>query len=87
VLGEFGLRLVLEVVAGKAKAAAAQGWGGDRYVAWAKGKRTCVRTAVAMDTRQDTDELRLSLAAYANERKGTTVAGPPEGPLTFTTCG
>jgi hypothetical protein len=87
VLGEFGLRLVLEVVAGKARADAAQGWGGDRYVAWAKGDRACVRTAIAMDTRHDTDELRLALGAYATERKGTTVTGPPEGPLTFTTCG
>jgi hypothetical protein len=87
VLGEFGLRLVLEVVAGKDKSGAADGWGGDRYVAWAKGKQTCVRTTIAMDTSTDTGELRLALGAYARERKGTTVTGPVEGPLTFTTCG
>jgi hypothetical protein len=47
---------------------AAEGWGGDRYVAWKDGSRTCVRMDFVMDTPADTDELVRSLSAWARER-------------------
>ncbi len=84
VLGELGLLLVLSS-GGSAGAAAAQGWGGDRYVAWRDGKNTCVRTRISMDTLQDDAELRKALDALAGERDGVKVEG--KGPIVFTSCG
>lgn len=86
VLGEFGLAITLETVVGEGAGAAARGWGGDRYVAWTKGKQTCARTTIAMDTAKDVSELRSALRRFAQERKGTTITGPAAGPVTFTTC-
>ena len=86
-LGEFALALLLAEGADPATAArAAEGWGGDRYVAWADGERTCVRVAVATDSPDEAAELVAALASYADRRPGTTVEEGP-GPVTFTTCG
>lgn len=84
VLGELGLILVLNE-AGSSGVEAAAGWGVDRYIAWKDGDKTCVRTAVAMDTPKDTNELRASLNALAAKSKAVKVEGT--GPLTFTSCG
>ncbi len=84
VLGELGLLLVLNA-RGTDGRSAAEGWGGDRYVAWRDGKNTCVRTTVAMDSLQDDAELRRALDEIARERKGFKVEG--KGPITFTSCG
>jgi hypothetical protein len=86
VLGELGLLLVLNA-SGVSGRDAAAGWGGDRYVAWRDGDDTCVRVRIAMDTPQDTAELRAALARLRAARKGLTVSGPAAGPLVFTSCG
>lgn len=64
---------------------AAAGWGGDRYVAWDEGAKTCVRVDVVMDTPQDADELRSALNRWVNAHKGATLEGT--SPIRFTSCG
>lgn len=62
---------------------AAEGWGGDRYVAWRAGDRTCVRMEFVMDTAEDTDELVAALADWARRRSGSaTTSG-----TSLRTCG
>lgn len=62
---------------------AAEGWGGDHYVAWRDGGRTCVRMAFVMDTAKDTDELAAALAEWADDRSGTASASG----TSLRTCG
>lgn len=68
-IGELFLALLLrtELGAGEAQRAA-QGWGGDAYVAWEEGGRTCIRMDFVMDTPADTNELTRALAELAGER-------------------
>ena len=83
VLGELGLLLVLNA-AGTSGQRAAEGWGGDRYIAWEDGDETCVRVTVATDSPQDDAELRQALDRLARSRDGVQVTG--KGPLTLTSC-
>ena len=62
---------------------AAKGWGGDRYVAWRDGDRSCVRMDFVMDSPKETDELVKSLREWAAARKGSATAAGPS----LTTCG
>ncbi|HVL92675.1 MAG TPA: hypothetical protein VM264_04955 [Acidimicrobiales bacterium] len=62
---------------------AAQGWGGDRYVAWRDGERACVRMSFVMDTPRDADELEDALADWAAERPRSASASG----LSLRTCG
>jgi hypothetical protein len=87
VVGEFGLVLVMEDdLSERDLLRAAAGWGGDRYVAWEKDGRVCVRATVVMDTTKDTEELRKALESWADEHDGSSVAGPAVGPISFTSC-
>lgn len=76
--GEIGqLFLVLMLQAGiddDDALAAADGWGGDHYVAWKDAGRTCMRMDFVMDTPADTAQLSTALAEWAAERKGAAVA-------------
>ena len=85
VLGELVLRLVLQSSIDRPGAArAADGWGGDRYVAWFEGERLCVRAAVVMDTPADRNELVAALRRWADRHPGATV---DEGdPVILTRC-
>ncbi|MBW3616066.1 MAG: hypothetical protein KY439_12285 [Actinobacteria bacterium] len=88
VLGELGLLLFLrEGGLGDAAPGTARGWGGDRYVAWADGRRTCVRATIAMDTPDDGARLRRALERVAERRKGVSVGRGAQGPATVTSCG
>lgn len=89
VLGELGLLLFLREAVGDGAREASQGWGGDRYVAWVDGGRTCVRANVAMDTPDDARRLRRALERAADRDKGISVraAGPAPAPVTVTSCG
>ncbi len=87
VLGELGLLLFLRETLGDAAPAAARGWGGDRYVAWADGDRTCVRANIAMDTPDDSARLLRALDRTADRRKGVSVRSAGSGPVTVTSCG
>jgi len=88
VVGEFGLLLMFldtkrplsQPVADRA----AEGWGGDRYVAWDSGDKTCLRANFVMDTPTDTDQLVSALKDWASRQPAATVSG--SGPITLTTC-
>lgn len=84
VMGELVLLLVLNA-SGTSGQRAAEGWGGDRYIAWEDGDDTCVRVTIATDSPQDDAELRQALDRLARSRKGVQVTG--KGPLTMTSCG
>ncbi len=65
VLGERVLELVLARATDPATGRrAAEGWGGDRYVVWSAGGRTCLRWNLVMDTATDTAELVSALRAF-----------------------
>ena len=89
VLGELGLLLFLREAVGDGAREASRGWGGDRYVAWADGGRTCVRANVTMDTPEDARRLRRALERAADRDEGISVraAGAAPSPVTVTSCG
>ena len=84
VIGELVLLLILNST-GRSGEVAAEGWGGDRYIAWRDGDDTCVRINIAMDSPQDDAELRQALDRLARGREGVTVSG--RGPFVVTSCG
>jgi len=86
VLGEFVLSRVLAESAPDAEAAReADGWAGDRYVAWKTGKRMCVRATVVTDSDAEGAELAAGLRQWAGGHAGATV--DPAGPaVTFSRC-
>jgi hypothetical protein len=91
VFGEFGFILQLNGTPGLTQSdvlRAAAGWGGDRYVAWDEGSRTCVRVDTLMDTQRDVDELRAALAKWVARHPGSTLTGSGStgSPLRFTSC-
>ena len=90
VLGELGLLLVLaQELTRPEAAAAARGWGGDRYVAWRRGASSCVRASVVMDTPADTAQLVAALSAWAARSPGGAEVERATGtaPVRFTACG
>jgi hypothetical protein len=85
-LGEMGLMLILERLTPRPLTTAdvrdlAQGWDGDRYVAWDSGSQSCIRAAFAEDTQAHTARLAAALGAIP----GAAVTG--NGPVTVTLCG
>ncbi|MEA2614960.1 MAG: hypothetical protein QOE72_743 [Chloroflexota bacterium] len=92
VLGELGLRLLLEHAAATgairsadAEAAAAV-WHGDAYVTWTGGATACMRVALAAARGPDHLLLERPLAAYAARATGVSLADAPDM-LTVTSCG
>lgn len=85
VLGELGLLLVLDSQANRASAQrAATGWACDRYVTWARGRQTCVRWVIVMDTPADATELRSTLRPWLSANRNANVSGTD--PLVLTNC-
>lgn len=86
VFGEFGFIQQLENVITDQDTLlrAAAGWGGDKYVAWDEGSKTCVRVDAVMDTPQDADELRTALRQWVDRHSGATLEGT--SPIRFTSC-
>jgi hypothetical protein len=85
-IGQLTLSLMLaEVLDADYAEGAADGWGGDRYVAWQNGPNTCVRLVVDMDNPDENAELADGLADWALDRPGATIEGA--GPFTVTRCG
>lgn len=85
-IGQLFLSLMLRAELDDDEAAdAAEGWGGDHYVAWRDRNRTCVRMTFVMDTAKDTDELADALAKWARERSGAASASASGTSLR--TCG
>ena len=86
VVGELLLRFILARSRPREQARrAAAGWAGDRYVAWQTGKRTCVRTAVVLDSAVEAGELVAALRQWGVDHPGTTVDPGPSS-VTFTRC-
>jgi hypothetical protein len=92
VLGELGLRLLLEHAAatgavGDADAdAAMSAWHGDAYVAWTRPGLACVRVALAAAPGPAHLILHRVLAAHAARASGVTLDEAPDT-LTLTSCG
>jgi hypothetical protein len=53
---------------------AADGWGGDQYVAWRNGDESCVRFDMVMDSPKDQRELNTALRAWSRQHGSATVA-------------
>ena len=84
VLGQLNLLLMLTGVDNQTATQAASGWGGDRYVAWRDGDRTCIRSTIVMDNPEDNQQLGPALQKWAAARPAATVQGT--GPFTITSC-
>jgi hypothetical protein len=84
VVGEFGLRLLFRNL-GSVGRRGAEGWGGDRYVAWRSNGRPCVRARFVMDTPKDITELTTALRRWASDHDDATVT-PADGAVTLTSC-
>jgi hypothetical protein len=52
---------------------AAEGWGGDQYVVWQNGDKSCIRFDMVMDTPRDQRELNAGLRTWAKHHGGATV--------------
>lgn len=52
---------------------AAEGWGGDQYVVWENGDKSCMRFDMVMETPRDQRELNAALRTWAKEHGGATV--------------
>jgi hypothetical protein len=86
VLGLWGVVILLEDEVGTQNAfIAAQGWGGDWYVAWREGDRTCVRTTLVLDTADDLTELTSNLEDWAAAQDDADVTRG-DGSVTFRSC-
>lgn len=86
-VGQWVLFLLLGQEIGQAEALrAADGWGGDWYVAWDESQRTCVRSRFVMDSRPDLDELVDALGDWASGHGAAEVESDASS-VTFTACG
>jgi hypothetical protein len=84
VLGQLNLLLMLNGVDNQTATQAASGWGGDRFVAWRDGSRTCIRANIVMDNPEDSQQLAPALQKWVTTRPGAQVEG--SGPFTITSC-
>ncbi len=85
--GQLTLLITLgDVIDRETAREAADGWGGDAYVAWNEGEGTCVRAAFGMDTPADLDELVDAWQAWAEEQPDAEVT-TAAGLVTVTACG
>jgi len=53
---------------------AADGWGGDQYVAWRNGEQSCLRFDMVMDSPRDQRELNTALGIWAKHHGSAKVA-------------
>jgi hypothetical protein len=68
VFGELGFGIILSQLMSQERAfAAADGWGGDRYVAWKEDNRVCVRVSVASDDYDERAELADALDRWVRQ--------------------
>jgi hypothetical protein len=86
VIGAYLLRQALgDSVPGDQADQAVKGWGGDNYVIWEDGTRTCLRDAMVGDNQTDTDTLRQALQLWATNHNAQ-LSGNPGDPITLTAC-
>ncbi|MGH9282934.1 MAG: hypothetical protein ACRD0S_08350, partial [Acidimicrobiales bacterium] len=85
VLGQVGVYLMLAPATDDTTAnKAAYGWGGDRYVSWQEGPKTCVRQTIVTDSAEDAAELGAALEQWRQKMPGAEVSG--SGPFTIKRC-
>lgn len=73
--GQMALLVILtEGMDFESAVVAADGWGGDQYVAWRTGDRSCVRFDMVMDSPLDQRELNTGLRSWAKAHGSATVA-------------
>jgi hypothetical protein len=85
--GQLTLELTLDSVLDRRTAReAADGWGGDAYVAWYEGDRTCVRAAFRMDSTAHLAELADAWDDWSDEHGDATVV-TDDRTVTVTACG
>jgi hypothetical protein len=88
VAGQFLIQIVLGSELGDDQArAAAEGWGGDRVVAWRTGNRPCVTLSAVGDDADETAELRAAFEEWAAGTGSDVTIEPGEAaPLTVQSC-
>lgn len=85
--GELTLLITLgDVLDAETARQAAQGWGGDAYVAWREGEATCVRTVFRMDTPRDLAELVAAWRMWVEEHPDADVS-TSDDTVTVSACG
>lgn len=85
--GQWALFVTLErFIDADVASRAADGWGGDRYVVWDDGGRSCVRMAYAMDSPADLAELDAAWRQWAPRHGNATVTTSAEQ-VAVTACG
>jgi hypothetical protein len=86
VLGSVILALLFDS-AGSNSSSAVDDWGGDQYVTWTDGTRTCVRDVLVGDDAVATAHLGEALALWARQAgDGTGVEQDANGRLVITAC-
>lgn len=88
VWGEAGWAAVFADVFGTSEGQAlADGWGGDRYVAWQAGDSTCVRAHIEGDTPDALDNYAIALEEWSRNAQGREVFYPTADVVRVTACG
>lgn len=76
--GEFGSLTLFFMLAErlplKDALATADGWDGDKYVAYTSGGKSCVQIALEGDSDDDRDRMETSLRAWANKTPGSPIS-------------
>jgi hypothetical protein len=85
VVGEAAIDALLsDSIDGSTATRAAEGWGGDWFVAWKDGSRSCVRATFVMETPNDQRELSNAFKTWASAHKATVSDGAND--TTVTSC-
>lgn len=88
VWGQAGFAALLADSVGAAAAfELTQGWGGDAYVAWRDGARTCVRLHLSADSPDALDRYAQALDAWAELGPDRSVFFPTAELIRVTSCG
>jgi hypothetical protein len=87
VWGEAAWAAVLADVFGPSQGQTlADGWGGDRYVAWQSGATTCVRAHIEADTADALDNYATALEEWSRDAQGRDVFYPTADVVRVTAC-
>ncbi|MBV6509795.1 MAG: hypothetical protein JJLCMIEE_02894 [Acidimicrobiales bacterium] len=87
--GAFGELVLVELLDSEVERVdaeqAAEGWGGDWYVAWEEGDSFCVRVDFVMDTAEDRAELLAALEEWSANQEAADIAEAGDS-LRLTAC-
>ena len=87
VWGEAGWAAVFtDVFAREEGARIADGWGGDRFVAWTNAGQTCVRSHIRGDNPDELDEYAEALEMWASGHAGRSIFYPTADLIRVTAC-